>query len=92
MIEAGNISSDLVGCSFKNVEWYMPLFNLSNFVECTFTDCRFFGAAFPGTRFVECAFTRCLFAKDNLASPCKFTETKFYACTFEDIEGTIPEI
>jgi fluoroquinolone resistance protein len=91
-VEASEVSSDFVSCSFTNLDWYWVLFNLANFIECRFTDCVFRGTTFAGVRFVDCHFTRCGFLKDNLNSDCSFPGTMAYRCVVEGGEGFRAEI
>jgi len=48
---AGHIDSDLNACSFKDIDWYWGLFNMSNFIECRFENCIFRGSGFPDCKF-----------------------------------------
>ena len=91
-IEGGVVSSDFVGCSFKDVEWYWGLFTLSNFIDCRFADCVFRGSTFADCRFVDCTFANCRFIKDNLDASCSFERTVAYSCSVEGGEGFNAEL
>jgi uncharacterized protein YjbI with pentapeptide repeats len=89
-IEGGLVSSDFVGCSFKNIDWYWSLFSGCNFISCTFADCAFAGASFPDTRFVDCKFVNCKFTQDNLGGDCDLSKTIAYGCAVESSLGFEP--
>ncbi len=86
-MEGGHVTSDFIGCSFKNLDWYWGLFNCMNFIDCRFTDCVFRGTSFATCRFVECEFLNCRFLKDNLASECDFEDCVAYGCSVIGGEG-----
>ena len=91
-MEGEVVSSDFIGCSFRNLDWYMALFSFTNFINCRFINCIFQGTGFPDTRFVDCTLIDCKFVKDNLNRDCYFTKTSAYNCQVSDGEGFNPEI
>ncbi len=86
-MEGGHVTSDFVGCSFKELDLYMTMFNIVNFIDCSFIDCLFRGAAFPDCRFVDCRLTNCRFIKDSLNDDCHFDGAVAYGCQVEGCEG-----
>jgi uncharacterized protein YjbI with pentapeptide repeats len=90
-IEGGQVSSDFVGCSFKNIDCYWSLFSGCNFISCNFADCAFAGTSFPDTRFVDCKLVNCKFTQDNLGGDCDFSKTIAYGCSVESSLGFGPE-
>jgi uncharacterized protein YjbI with pentapeptide repeats len=86
-MEGGHITSDFVGCSFKDLDLYWTIFNVVNFIDCTFNDCVFRGVALPDCRFVECTLANCRFTKDNLDGDCDFDGAVAYGCQIEGSEG-----
>jgi uncharacterized protein YjbI with pentapeptide repeats len=89
-IEGGQVSSDFVGCSFKNIDCYWGLFSGCNFISCNFADCAFAGTSFPDTRFVDCKIVNCTFTHDNLGGDCDFSKTIAYGCSVESSLGFGP--
>jgi uncharacterized protein YjbI with pentapeptide repeats len=85
--EGGVISSDFVGCSFKDLDWYWGMFTHANFIQCHFTNCTFRGTSFVDARFVECGLKDIHFVEDNLRSECDFSGAVAYGCTVEGGEG-----
>jgi uncharacterized protein YjbI with pentapeptide repeats len=86
------ISSEFIGCSFKEIDWYWGLFTQAIFVKCSFENCTFRGTSFPDARFVECKLTGCRFTKDNLDGDCDFRGAVAYACEVNDCQGFAAEI
>jgi uncharacterized protein YjbI with pentapeptide repeats len=91
-IEGGQVSSDFVGCSFKNIDYYLSLFSGCNFISCNFADCAFAGTSFPDTRFVDCKLVNCKFTQDNLGGDCDFSKTIAYGCSVESSLGFGPHL
>ena len=85
--DGGCIDSDFHDCTFKNIDWYWALFNISSFVKCQFTDCIFRGCSFHDCLFVECTFTNCQFVKDNMGGDCGFEGAIAYGCKVENTVG-----
>ena len=86
-MEGGHVTSDFVGCRFKDLDLYMTMFNIVNFTDCLFTDCVFRGTAFPDCRFVECRLINCRFIENNLGGDCDFDGAVAYGCQIEGCEG-----
>jgi uncharacterized protein YjbI with pentapeptide repeats len=89
-IDGQVVTSDFVGCSFKNIAWYWGLFSHSNFIKCKFANCAFAGTAFPDCRFVDCNLVDCRFIKDDLGCDCDFSKTIAYGCSIESSLGFGP--
>jgi uncharacterized protein YjbI with pentapeptide repeats len=91
-IQGGEVASDFVDCSFKNIDCYLTLLNGCNFISCNFEDCRFAGTGFPDTRFVDCRLVGCKFTQDNLGRDCDFSKTVVYGCSIESSLGFAPHL
>ncbi len=85
--DGGVISSDFVGCSFKDLDWYWEIFTSANFIQCHFANCTFRGTSFVDARFVECGLKGVRFMEDNLQSECDFSGAVAYGCTVDGGEG-----
>jgi len=85
--EGRTISSDFIGCSFGNVDWYWGLFSFANFIDCRFKDCLFQGTTFANCRFVDCELINCRFIKNNLDTSCEFKQTVAYGWVTDGGEG-----
>ena len=86
-VNGGVISSDFVGCTFKNVDWYWGIFVQANFIGCRLIDCTFRGTSFSDARFMDCLVDGCRFVKDNLNGDCNFTGAVAYGCLVKNSEG-----
>ena len=82
-----HVDSDFNACSFKDIDWYSGVFNMSNFIECRFENCIFRGSSFPACKFVECIFRNCQFSRDNLNGECTFESAIAYGCQLENCVG-----
>ena len=85
------MSSDFVGCSFKNINC-MTVYSGQNFISCNFADCAFAGSSFPDTRFVDCKLVNCKFTQSNLGGDCDFSKTIAYGCSVERSLGFGPHL
>ena len=81
----GCFDGALIGCVFRDVEWYLSMFNTADLISTKFINCTFLGTKFASCRLIECVFEHCRFDLDNLGGPCGFhdcllVETRFAQC------------
>jgi uncharacterized protein YjbI with pentapeptide repeats len=76
----------VIGCTFRDIEWYWVLFNIALFSRARFDNCTFRGATFADCQLVECKFNGCHFVLDNLGGACSFKDCSFVECTFDKCE------
>lgn len=91
-IEGSGFGGVMVGCVIEDSEWYWSLFNTATFVSVEFKNCTFRGTSFSGCTFTECSFTNCSFIKDNLGGDCRFSDSRWYACTQAGCKGFIDAV
>jgi uncharacterized protein YjbI with pentapeptide repeats len=81
-LEGKIIGGALLGCAFREIDWYWGLFNNALLAHTSFKDCVFRGSSFAGCEFVQCQFDNCWFVLDNLRGPCTFENCIVIKSTF----------
>jgi uncharacterized protein YjbI with pentapeptide repeats len=85
-IDGGMIGGVLLGCNFREMDWYWGSFNTALIAHTSFKNCMFRGSTFRGCEFVQCQFDSCRFLLDNLGAPCGFYDCVAVECTFDGCE------